>query len=579
MSDRTLAAHPPGVIRTSPVFDVAICGCGPTGATLAGLLGRAGLRVLVLDKAATVHPQPRAVGFDQDAMRIFQCMGVAQELAAHVAPFRDAVYLGPGGHVIQRVAHVPAPWPLAWRPNYSCDQPGVEETLRAALRQMPGVTLALGQELTEAHDDGDHVQLGSRSADDPTQPARAYTARWLVACDGASSPLRRMRGIGLKSLDYDVPWIVVDMLVDPAWLGTLPDTNVQYCDPARPSTHVVCPGQHRRWEFMMLEGERPDQAITPAHLWQLLAPWLKPGQATIWRAAAYRFHALIARQWRSGRMLLAGDSAHQTPPFMGQGMCQGIRDAGNLAWKLAMVVRGQAPESLLDTYEAERAPHVEATTELARKLGVLISERDPQRARERDAALLASGGGQAPLIVRQSMIPGLRAGLVASGQPLAGAVFPQPWVVPVTGGPRMLDDLTGPAVRIVVSARASAADLASITRAASQAGWPVVVVHAAAPGAGAADAPDAYPPPPAPPPPSPPPSPPHHADVIAAREAQPVLLPWLREARCLGAVVRPDHYVYGAFRDAAGAIQLLHQLAQSITEAASQPRNDLRRQA
>ncbi len=174
------------VIRTSPAYDVAISGCGPTGATLAGLLGRAGLRVLVLEQMEVVHPQPRAVGFDQDAMRIFQHLGVADALAPHIAPFRDAQYLGLQGRVIQRVRHIDAPWPLAWRPNYSCDQPGVEAVLRGALATLPQVDLRLGNELMWAADDGDRVRLRARDAQGRE---RDFDAAWLVGCDGASSPL------------------------------------------------------------------------------------------------------------------------------------------------------------------------------------------------------------------------------------------------------------------------------------------------------------------------------------------------------------------------------------------------------
>lgn len=520
-------------------FDVAISGCGPTGVTLAGLLGRAGLRVLVLDRSPHIHPQPRAVGFDQDAMRIFQRLGAAEAIAPHVAPFRHAVYLGQDGRTIQEVHPVAAPWPLAWRPNYACDQPGLESALRDHLATLPRVELRTGCELLEARDLGDRVRLSLRDA--ASGESREETARWLVGCDGASSPLRRALGLELKSLEYDVPWIVVDVLVDEPWLSRLPTSNVQYCQPRRPSTHVVCPGAHRRWEFMLVDGESPEDSVTEPRLWELLAPWLEPGQARIWRAAAYRFHALVARQWRSGRILLAGDSVHQTPPFMGQGMCQGIRDAGNLAWKLVQVVRGQAGQDLLDSYQAERAPHVEATTALARELGVLISERDPVRARARDAALLASGGGEPPRVVRQSMIPGLVAGLIEPASPRAGDVFPQPWVLDRSRQPRRLDELAADRFRLVLAGAADAATLDSLRQLAQAHGLPLQHVVAS----DAADTPD----------------------TATLREAEPVLLPWLAQAGCIGAVVRPDHYTFGAFTTVQQARELLDALARRVGAA------------
>jgi 3-(3-hydroxy-phenyl)propionate hydroxylase len=498
--------------------DVAIVGCGPTGATLAALLGRMGLRVVALERADGIHARPRAVGFDHDAMRVFQRAGVAEALAPHVAPFRDAVYVGVGGAVIQRVAHMPPPYPLTWAPNYTCDQPGVEAVLRAALGAMPGVTLATGCEVTRFADEGDVVRVETRDA-----AGRAATLRagWLVGCDGAASMVRRTLDIALESLDYDEPWIVVDVHVDPAVLPRLPRTNVQYCEPERPCTHVVCPGTHRRWEFMLLDGEPREGEVAPERLWALLARWLAPGEAEIRRAAAYRFHALVAAEWRRGRVLLAGDAAHQTPPFLGQGMCQGVRDAANVAWKLARVVRGDADGGLLDTYAAERRPHVIATTLLAKALGQLISERDPQRARARDARLLAAGGGAARTIIRQDMIPGLDAGLLAPGAPLAGQAFPQPTVA-TARGERLLDDLAPDAFRLVVDAAAAGDALPELERLATARRVALIALG---------------------------------AEPLAERV--PLVRPLLAAHGCIGALVRPDHYVVGGFADPAGAAALL----------------------
>jgi 3-(3-hydroxy-phenyl)propionate hydroxylase len=347
-------------------------------------------------------------------------------------------------------------------------------------------------------------------------------ASYLVGCDGASSPLRRALGIGLESLDYDVPWIVVDLQVEEAFLDRLPATNVQYCEPARPCTYVVCPGNHRRWEFMMLEGEPREGALSENRLWSLLSRWLRPGQARIWRAAAYTFHALIASEWRRGPIFLAGDSAHQTPPFLGQGMCQGLRDAGNLAWKLDAVLRGAAGNRLLDSYAAERRPHVMQTTHLAKELGRLVSERDPERAKARDAALLARGGGAAPQVIRQDMIPGLRHGLLATGSALAGAVFPQPLVVTAGQGECLLDELTGASFRLVLNASCDTPELRAL---AASLGLRVLLL-----GEG------------------------------GLRERDSLIRDWLAAAGVLGALVRPDHYVFGTFANAQEALRLIHTL-------------------
>ena len=327
-------------IHANHAYDVAIIGYGPAGATLAAVLGRHGLDVAVFDKANDIYPQPRAVGFDHDAMRIFQQAGVADALLPHVAPFNDGVYYGVDGQVIRRLQRMPPPYPKGWAPGYTCDQPGVEAVLRAAVAQMPNVQVALGCERTGITQTADGVCLtlragmgtgGAASVNSGAGGAKHCTARYVVGCDGAGSPVRRALQIGLESFDYDHAWVVVDVEVKPAHLAQLPATNVQCCQPARPCTFITCPGNHRRWEFMTLPGENHEGEVPEERLWALLSRWLRPGEAEIWRSAAYRFHALIAQEWRRGRVLLAGDAAHQTPPFLGQGMCQGLRDAGRYA--------------------------------------------------------------------------------------------------------------------------------------------------------------------------------------------------------------------------------------------------------
>ncbi len=514
-------------IEEQGVWDVAIIGCGPVGVTLAGLLGREGVRVGVFDKAGPVYAQPRAVGFDHDAMRLFQRLGVAQALAPHITDFRNTVYLGTEGQPIQHVCRIEPPYPYSWAPNYTCDQPGVEAVLRAAVVQMPTVRLHLGHELLALDAGCAEVQLSLRDAQGRNLQHRA---RWVVGCDGASSVVRRQAGLTLESLDYDEPWIVVDLKVAPEHLASLPQTNVQYCEPQRPCTYIVCPGNHRRWEFMLMPGEPREGALSPERLWALLARWLQPQQAQLWRAAAYRFHALVANEWRAGRLLLAGDSAHQTPPFMGQGMCQGLRDAGNLAWKLAAVLRGELDASLLDSYTAERRPHVQATTRMAKQLGLMLSERDPQRARERDAQLLREGGGQAPVLVRQQLIPALAHGLIAAGTPRVGEAFPQPRVR-IAGREWLLDDVLGAVWRLVLGDAADG-ELPSWRELARRHGLTLQCIDRSA-------------------------------------DTQGLLHSWLAEAGLRGALVRPDHGVYGGFRSRAEAQALLQQRA-----AALQPQLD-----
>jgi 3-(3-hydroxy-phenyl)propionate hydroxylase len=304
---------------------------------------------------------------------------------------------------------------------------------------------------------------------------------------------------------------VVDALVDPAHLANLPPTNVQYCEPERPATHVIGPGTHRRWEIMLLPGEDPAEMQKEASIWRLLSRWIDPSNARLWRAASYRFHALVAREWQRGRTILAGDAAHMTPPFLGQGMCQGLRDAANLAWKLELVLRrGASPDRLLPTYEAERAPHVRATTEAAKALGRIICERDPAKAALRDQAMLAGGEGR--IEYRQDLIPGLAAGLLsASTGPARGTLFPQPRVR-TTAGETLLDEMTGIGFRLIASEE-------SLLPVAGDPRWAGLDLTTAA-----LDA--------------------RHS-AIAITESDDLLSRWLTDNHCKAALVRPNHYVFG----------------------------------
>jgi 3-(3-hydroxy-phenyl)propionate hydroxylase len=248
---------------------------------------------------------------------------------------------------------------------------------------------------------------------------RTISARYVIGCDGATSAVRRLAGLEYEDLGFDQDWLVADLIVGERALERLPKLSIQYCEPARPSTYLIGVGSHRRWELMLNENEEPDA-------WQLLARWLKPSDAQLWRAASYRFHALVARQWRRGRVFLAGDAAHQQPPFTGQGMCQGIRDAANLTWKLHYVLSGKAGERLLDTYESERSQHVRRLIEVIKEIGKVIGERDPEAARARDRRLLAEAGGWVATVPRQNLIPPLERGFLSPApHPANGTLFPK----------------------------------------------------------------------------------------------------------------------------------------------------------
>lgn len=345
--------------------EIIVVGVGPTGATLSGLLAQRGIRVAAFDKLPDLFPLPRAIGLDHEVMRVMQELQIAERMLPYVAPYRPSEYRGVSGQLIKRLDMAPEPHLLGWAPNYVFNQPAFEREIRKRLDELPAVQTHYSAEVLSWEETSEGVQVQVRLADGEIT---TYFGRFLVACDGGSSRIRKSLGIELQDLEFDEHWLVVDALVNDDKLAKLPQTQVQYCEPERPSTFVVGPGNHRRWEVMLMPGDSLSEDFPESELWPLLARWIEPGDATLQRAAAYRFHGLVAKQWRKGRILLAGDSAHMTPPFMAQGMVQGIRDAQNLAWKLERVLKGNSPSELLDTYQQERRDHVVATTHVAMAL-------------------------------------------------------------------------------------------------------------------------------------------------------------------------------------------------------------------
>lgn len=518
--------------------DVAIVGLGPVGATLAALLGRAGVSTVVIDKADDIFPLPRAIGFDHEIMRVLQNLGLAETIAPFVVSYRPTEYRGVDGRAIARYASLPPPFPQGWEPSFVFTQPPVERALRALLETLPAVEVRLSTELTGIIDHGDRVELRTRDAAGAPGTVRA---RYAVGCDGGTSLVRKLLDIRFESLDFDEPWLVVDMLVNEDKLGTLPETIIQYCDPQRPTTFVIGPDNHRRWELMLLPGEVPEVMSREETIWRLLERWLSREDASLWRAATYVFHALVAEEWRKGRVFLAGDAAHMTPPFMAQGMCQGIRDAANLAWKLTLVLSGKAGDALLDSYQAERRLHVRATTETAKALGRIICERDLEKAKARDVRMRAELGDPPRVQVRQNLIPPLTAGAFQAGlEPPVGTRFPQPRITR-DGGVERLDDVAGDGFRLVLAASVNIADLPSALRQViADLGAQILCLSQE-------DEPSAQ-----------------TSDALALREADGLLAGWLREHGVIAAFVRPDHYVFAAARTRADLKDMASQISTQL---------------
>jgi 3-(3-hydroxy-phenyl)propionate hydroxylase len=429
------------------MFDVAIIGCGPVGALAGNLFGRAGLKTLVVERESDPFPLPRAVHLDHEMMRLFQSAGVIDRVMGDMRDTEGHIHIGADHGVIRYMGTVGLPRPFGWSNDYFFYQPELEAHLREALAQYPTVELRLGVAFDGLDQDADGVTVRLRSASGSSE-ARA---RWAIACDGSRSSVRKHLGIGLDDLDFEEPWLVVDAEVEsevrfPALSGVpaqadLQQLSVMMCDPKRPATVVPGRGNHRRWEFMLLPGEDDAAMMRPEKVAELVGPWLDGVPHRIVRAATYRFHGLIAEKWQHGRVFLAGDAAHQTPPFFGQGMCHGLRDVANLAWKMALVAQGKAAPSLLDTYQPERDPHVRAVIDAAVAAGRYICMLDPGQAAARDADMRAKAEG-ATHATAADLIPAIETGVIAEGTAGAGERFIQPRVR-VEGDTVLLDDATG----------------------------------------------------------------------------------------------------------------------------------------
>ena len=473
-------------------YDLAIVGLGPTGAVLAGLAEMCGLRVAVLEREPEILRLPRAVHFDGEVMRVFQTLGVADRVAAVSRVNPGMRFVDSRGRLLLDWSRPQQVGPQGWYPSYRFHQPDLEAILRDRLGAMPNVDLALDTEVTAVAEGAEHVTITCRDGD----RHHTVTARYVVGCDGARSLVREQITNRAEDLGFHERWLVVDLLLRRE-RPDLGDYTIQYCHPRTPMTYVRGPGPRRRWEIFI--ADLPDaRALAQEYIRQRLKRWLTPAEAAVERAAVYTFHSVIASSWRWGRVLIAGDAAHQTPPFMGQGMCAGIRDAANLAWKLAHCVRHGHDEAMLDSYQGERHPHVRAFIEGAVDLGRLVNASD-------SGAALKSAFRQPDGSYRMMTIsPRLGPGLWRDGSPAAGRISRQLRRRP--GG--LADDLAGYGPALI-------ADYALLTRWEGHARAAKKGIHVLAP-----------------------------AELDGAAE-------YLAELEACAVAIRPDRYVHGTAHDAA----------------------------
>ncbi len=393
--------------RTSPdPIPVVVVGAGPVGVTAATLLGQYGVECLVLDRWDGVYPQPRAVHLDDEIYRILARLGIAEQFAAVSRPTR-------GLQLIDRNHRVFAVFDRAGengrhghpRANMF-DQPELEQLMRTNLKEQATVSLRGNVEVTDVAQDG-QGRVRVDFTDGLTGEHESVLATYVLGCDGANSVVRTAIGSTMEDLRFEQRWLVIDVASTvelDQWEGVH-----QVCDPDRAATYMRIGDTRYRWEFRLLPGETATDFESIEALQPLIGPWVEDipcDQLELVRVAEYTFRAQVADRWRDRNVFLLGDAAHLTPPFVGQGLCAGLRDSMNLSWKIAGVLSADLPESVLDTYEVERKPHARALIQLAKLIGVSMTQ-----------------GGRAGDLLRRAIaprlhwVPGLRARLLDSETP------------------------------------------------------------------------------------------------------------------------------------------------------------------
>lgn len=506
------------------MLDVIVVGYGPVGALLANLLGRDGLRTAVFEREREVYRLPRAVHFDHEVTRIFQSVGLTPDQLPETAPILGYEFRNGDGELLFRFPLTRELTHQGWQPDYMFHQPGLEAALRDAAAKRECVEVHLEHEVLSLDERDDRVALEVR--DLRTGGVRAVEARMVVGCDGANSFVRKAAGLELEDLEFDEPWLVVDATIrKPREELGLPTPCVQLCDPRRPVTFVPVAGPYIRWEFMLRPDEGKEEMLRPERVRELIAAWTDPDEVEVIRSAVYDFHAVLARRWNTKRVHLAGDSAHQMPPFLGQGLCSGVRDAANLAWKLGLVLRGGASEKILESYGPERSPHVGRLIRIAIDLGRIICTQDPELARNRDESYLARPSRDIPV----PDLPGIADGLIqpAPRSDLAGSLGLQARVRGREGRPELLDDVTGPGF-VLLQRGGQAPELSPRAR---------EVRDATAAKCFA---------------------------IIPEVDLDGAYARWLDAHGCDAVLVRPDHHVYGAAAGPAAASSLFEALGAQL---------------
>ncbi len=485
-------------MSTTDTYDVAVIGYGPTGATAANLLGQRGLKVLVIERDPDVYSRARAISTDDEVMRVWQSVGLAERLQQGMLPDRPLNFVDADGvpFIDLKITSRGTGHP----PQQFLYQPAVDHVLREGVARFANIDILLEHECVRVLTKGDKVEL--MLADLRTDTFKRFRASYVIAADGGSSPTRGLLGVGYSGRTYTERWVVIDTKVLKEWDAH--DRLRFHCNPSRPTVDCPTPLGHHRWEYPARTDEDEQSLLRDENIWKVLNDQgITEEHVKILRAVIYSHHVRVADRWRVGRVFLAGDAAHAMPPWIGQGMSAGVRDVANLCWKLAAVINAQAPDSLLDSYQAERKPHVTEVTRRACLTGRIITERNRIVASIRNHVFRAMSRlpGMDAALVKMTWIPDARykEGYFAGSQRAVGWQIPQPWVTDDAGATVRLDDILGGQ-------------------------W--AILHTGIPPSGTQVWTE--------------------LGVPAIRVSDPTLTRWLRRKKASAVVVRPDGFIYAA---------------------------------
>ena len=510
--------------------DVAVIGNGPVGSALAILLAQHDHAVAVLERWPVPYSLPRAVHFDDEVARILQACGIGASLDEISEPVDVYEWRNAAGLPLARFGR-DGLGPSGWPSSSMFHQPSLEARLGDRARDLSTLVLRRGVEAVGLTQSDEGVIIHARNHDGAALEVRC---RYAVGCDGANSTIRQLLDVPTIDLGFFYDWLIVDIVLHEQ--RVFDPINLQMCDPARPTTVVSGGPGRRRWEFMRRPDETLDDLESTDAAWRLLAAWdVTPDNATLERHAVYTFNACHAARWQNGRVLLAGDAAHLMPPFAGQGMCSGIRDAANLAWKLDLALGGRSGDSVLDSYTEERLPHARAMIDFSIELGKIICVSDPAEAAARDELMNGSFTETATSI---PPLPPIAGALLPADDPVAGHLFPQ-GMVAVDGARTRFDDVHGVGWRMVtVTADRLDLDTALAEWFNDESGTVVAI------------SPD--------------------ADVDGTYAT------WFAAHYCSWALQRPDFHVQGTASDVAGAEALLVDLRHRLNAPPTRTRSPVR---